>query len=419
MRKLIFTALCLLAFTSCVQSLWDSSAGNDGGEGVLALFEDLTAADFMENPAKEVSPEEIEGNIRILVSLNGYGKSRASGEIEIIFSGRKEGNFLIAERYLMNGSLTALGIPVSIEDAASETEAVIFSIDENTPTLASTGSLKYPATGKIRAGDEDNTAVVIFPEDDKGNLTNDDIQAIQAAAENALSQFSFIPEGEATELIPDGSAVFSGNADGSWTLHIECGKIQISISSESEEAGINIDGKTFSVDSRIVLARTVIPEKMEIDIIASSYLEEFRNSNLIFTLSDLVNGSLSGVITLTAADLDGSAFLAELDMDNFGIRGKGITVSGKLFLTLAGKMESGILTAGEYEAVSDGLIFKEDDREFEIALEAVKGMLDGEEPVFFRIKEDGDSLSAERSENLILGLPVSGRAVYSNRTLTF
>ena len=417
MRKAIsITAVLIVTLTSCSLSFWGSDVPRDGGEAVTALFADLTEAAFMKELGKNGSIEYTEGAVHSSITLDSYGESEAEGELEIIFQGTSNNGIFIAERYLMNGSLSALGIPVVIENAAAKTNAIMFSTGDSIE-LVSDGNLRYPAAGSIKAGDDNNTAIVLFPEDTDG-LSSNEIKALQKAVDEAFSLFDVLPDKEETKLLENGSAIFSADSSGNWTMRIHTGEYVLTLSSARTDAVIILNEKTYSLPSKVLIANTEIPTLTSLDKTAGDYLEALRKSNLMFALEALVNGSKSGVITLTSSSLD-EVFKAELDLEDYGIAGTEITVTGKLLMTFSGEIEDGSLTAVRYKADSERLLFSENGEVFEIALSAVEGKLSGDGEAFFRVAEENGELTAEGSSDLILGLPDSGYAQYGERKLSF
>ena len=344
--------------------------------------------------------------------------------LEISFSGTRTDSSIICDEYVMDGTVAIDGETIIIEGAEGKADGIVFSLSPS-PLLSSTARLRYPTDGKIQLDGKEGMFVMIFPENSpfEEALSADEQESIRTLVYKAFSVFPVMKEGMETKAFSGGTATLEASSEDEWSMNIwgeaDGVVIAIEISSGSDSAAIIYGDRNISMDKSSILKGLMIPqfENDADETLMRTYLDKMRESNLVFALRGLINGSSSGVIELKDIALQVDGFTAYLALDRYGLKND-MRVSGNLILMLSGKMNDGRIEAEAYKASSASLTFTGLEDDMTISLEDIEGKLEGENPVFILENADG-TYEASYSGNLILGFPESGMARCEDLTIQF
>ncbi len=432
MKRRIITTTALMVLLSLLSACLPWQIGeNEGTELsasdmniVLSLFEDLTDESFIDYLASASDFHITGSDVKASAALEDYGASDATGMLEISFSGTRTDSSIICDEYVMDGTVAIDGETIIIEGAEGKADGIVFSLFPS-PLLSSTARLRYPTDGKIQLDGKEGMFVMIFPENSpfEEALSADEQESIRTLVYKAFSVFPVMKEGMETKAFSGGTATLEASSEDEWSMNIwgeaDGVVIAIEISSGSDSAAIIYGDRNISMDKSSILKGLMIPqfENDADETLMRTYLDKMRESNLVFALRGLINGSSSGVIELKDIALQVDGFTAYLALDRYGLKND-MRVSGNLILMLSGKMNDGRIEAEAYKASSASLTFTGLEDDMTISLEDIEGKLEGENPVFILENADG-TYEASYSGNLILGFPESGMARCEDLTIQF
>ena len=430
-RKAAFIILTALISLLAACMPWqednkDVLSVNDSSR-VRLLFEDLTDTLFMDYLVENADLMLSGSTVKATLLLENYGDANATGEIHLSFHGTLSEELLVCDGYTMQGTAETNGSLIEIMDATGKTDGLEFTISSGDIIPSTPSRIRYPSGGTIQIDGKDGQLVMLFPETPpfitEPELSEEEIETVKMLIHKAFQVFPIMEEGVDTKSFSEGTAVLEAYSNENWSLQIRAEEnetaITIKIFSNERLANVIYGHESIDIDKDILLKGMVIPvfKSNSEEQLAREYLEILRKSNLVFALRGLINGSSSGVITLSSLEEKNNAFTVSLLLSGYGLK-NGMKVTGELELTLSGKRNGTSIEAGMYSADSQSLTFSGLEEPLTLSVENTEGRLEGEMPCFI-LNKTGEEYKATYTGDLILGIPHKGTIETENTVIHF